>query len=374
MKKRFSQEQIISILKEAETGLKVAELCRKYGIADATYYNWKAKYGEMTVSEAQRLKELEQENARLKRLLAESLLDNAALKGPAWPKVVSPQARREAVTLLMTERAMGVTRACGLVGISRSLYRYRSSRTGTDGLLTERMVALAGEKRRYGYRRLQVLLHREGWRVNHKRCYRLYRQAGLSIRKRRRKQIAGVERKPLPRPQAPNLSWSMDFVADGLADGRRLRCLNIVDDYTRECLAIEVDTSLPGLRVASVLERLANARGLPLSITVDNGPEFAGKALDAWAYAQGVRLSFIRPGRPVENAYIESFNGRFRDECLNEHWFVSMRHAREVIEAWRIEYNGERPHSSLGYLTPNQFAEAYRQAELLTPDSILVSD
>lgn len=174
---------------------------------------------------------------------------------------MSPQARRDAVTLLMTGHAMGVTRACGLVGISRSLYRYRSVRTGTNGL-TE-WVALAGEKRRYGYRRLHVLLRREGWRVNHKRLYRLYRQAGLSVRKRRRKRIAGVERKPLPRPQAPNLSWSMDFVSDGLGDGRRLRCLNIVDDYTRECLAIEVDTSLPGLRVAAVLERLAEGRDLP---------------------------------------------------------------------------------------------------------------
>ncbi|ARL38796.1 transposase [Burkholderia pseudomallei] len=140
---------------------------------------------------------------------------------------------------------------------------------------------------------------------------------------------------------------------------RRFRCLNVVDDYTRECLAIEVDTSLPGLRVQQVLDRLKEMRGLPASITVDNGPEFAGKVLDAWAYEAGVTLSFIRPGRPVENAYIESFNGRFRDECLNEHWFVSMRHAKRLIEEWRIEYNTERPHSSLGYLTPAQFARAH---------------
>lgn len=155
----------------------------------------------------------------------------------------------------------------------------------------------------------------------------------------------------------------MDFVADGLAHGRRFRCLNVVDDYTRECLAIEVDTSLPGLRVTHVLDRLAMMRGLPRSITVDNGPEFAGRALDAWAYQAGVKLSFIRPGKPVENAYIESFNGKFRDECLNEHWFLSLRQARSLIEAWRIEYNTERPHSSLGYLAPEQFANGYRQEE-----------
>lgn len=165
----------------------------------------------------------------------------------------------------------------------------------------------------------------------------------------------------------------MDFVSDGLAYGRRFRCLNVVDDYTRECLVIEVDTSLPGLRVKQVLERLKEMRGLPASITVDNGPEFAGKVLDAWAYEAGVTLSFIRPGKPVENAYIESFNGRFRDECLNEHWFVSMRHARQLIEEWRIEYNTERPHSSLGYLTPVQFAQGNKQKEFLTSDSTCVS-
>lgn len=254
----------------------------------------------------------------------------------------------------MTERAMGVTRACGLVGISRSLFHYESRRRIDDEVLTGRMVAIAAQRRRYGYRRIHVLLQREGWLANHKRIWRLYSKAGLSVRKRRRKRIAAVERKPLSLPTGPNQSWSMDFVSDGLAYGRRFRCLNVVDDYTRECLAIEVDTSLPGLRVKQVLERLKEMRGLPASITVDNGPEFAGKVLDAWAYEAGVTLSFIRPGKPVENAYIESFNGRFRDECLNEHWFASMRHARRLIEEWRIEYNTERPHSSLGYLTPMQ--------------------
>jgi putative transposase len=269
----------------------------------------------------------------------------------------------------MTERAMGVTRACGLVGISRSLFRYESRRSGEDAELTGRMTAIAAQKRRYGYRRIHVLLQLEGWLANHKRIWRLYSKAGLSVRKRRRKRIAAVERTPLPSPTGPNQSWSMDFVSDGLAYGRRFRCLNVVDDYTRECLAIEVDTSLPGLRVKQVLQRLSEIRGLPASITVDNGPEFAGKALDAWAYEAGVTLSFIRPGKPVENAYIESFNGRFRDECLNEHWFMTMRHARSLIESWRIEYNTERPHSSLGYLTPEQFAQAHEKQQLLTSDS-----
>jgi putative transposase len=270
--------------------------------------------------------------------------------------MVSPQAKREAVTMLMTERDYGVTRACGLLQISRSLYRYRSRRPAC-AQLCERIREIAEQKRRYGYRRIYIRLRREGWAVNRKRVYRLYREAGLLVRRRKRKRIGLVERKPLPKPAAANISWSMDFVSDGLADGRRLRCLNIVDDCTRECVAIEVDTSITGSRVKAVLERLADTRGLPRSITVDHGPEFEGQVLDAWAYEHAVQLSFIRPGKPNENAYIESFNGKFRDECLNEHWFVTMAQARRIIEAWRIEYNTERTHSSLGDLTPQEFAE-----------------
>jgi putative transposase len=255
----------------------------------------------------------------------------------------------------MTERGFGVTRACGLVGISRSLYRYRSRRADSAPLRA-RIEEIAAVKRRYGYRRVYLRLRREGWAVNRKRVYRLYREAGLAVRRRKRKRIGPFERKPLPKPTAADVSWSMDFVADGLIGGRRLRCLTIVDDCTRECLAIEVDTSITGLRVQAVLDRLADTRGLPKSITVDNGPEFYGQVLDQWAYRTGVELAFIRPGKPNENAYIESFNGKFRDECLNEHWFLNLAHARSVIEAWRVEYNTERPHSSLGNRTPEEFA------------------
>jgi putative transposase len=278
--------------------------------------------------------------------------------------MVSPQVKRQAVDVLREERGFGVTRACGLVGISRSLYGYRSRKPPCNDL-RERICTLAGEKRRYGYRRIHILLRREGWQVNRKRTYRLYREAGLAVRRRKRKRIGLFERKPLPKPSTVNRSWSMDFVADGLIDGRKLRVLAIVDDYSRECLVLEVDTSINGRRVAAVLDRLADLRGLPLSITVDHGPEFEGQVLDAWAYEHGVLLNFIRPGKPVENAYIESFNGRFRDECLNEHWFLTMAHARGVIEKWRIEYNTERPHSSLGDLTPEQFARTH--PELLPP-------
>jgi putative transposase len=279
--------------------------------------------------------------------------------------MVSPQMKRQAVEVLKEQHGLGVTRACGLVSISRSLNAYRSRRADSTKL-RERICEIAAEKRRYGYRRIQVLLRREGWRVNRKRTYRIYRDAGLAVRRRKRKRIAWSERRPLPKPLRANISWSMDFISDGLIGGRRMRCLAIVDDFSRECLAAEVDTSITGRRVVAVLERLRDLRGLPESITVDHGPEFEGKVLDAWAYERGVRLNFIRPGKPVENAYIESFNGRFRDECLNEHWFTTMPHAREVIESWRCEYNTKRPHSSLGDLTPEEFANAAYSA-LLPP-------
>ena len=282
--------------------------------------------------------------------------------------MVSPQAKREAVTHLMTAHPLGVTRACGLIGISRSLYRYQAKRP-CDMALKDRLSELAAQKRRYGYRRLHVLLRREGWQHNAKRTYRVYHEAGLMVRKRKRKRIAGVERIIKLPPLVPNDSWSMDFVSDGLVDGRRVRCLNIVDDFTKQCLAIEVDTSLPGKRVVNVLQRLAESRGLPKGITVDNGPEFVSKALDEWAYAVGLQLRYIQPGKPQQNAYIESFNGKFRDECLNEHWFMSMRHARQLIEEWRQDYNAQRPHSAIGYQTPDQFADSF-----LTANSKCISD
>jgi putative transposase len=202
--------------------------------------------------------------------------------------MVSPQAKREAVTVLMTERDFGVTRACGLIRVSRSQYRYRRRRLDCAGL-RERIAEIAAIKRRHGYRRIYVRLRREGWRVNRKRVYRIYREAGLLVRKRKRKRIGFVERKPLPKPTAANQSWSMDFVSDGWADGRRLRCLTIIDDCTRGCVAIEVDTSKTGKRVTAVLDRLADPRGLPKSITVDHGPEFEGQAMDIWADLRGVQ-------------------------------------------------------------------------------------
>lgn len=259
---------------------------------------------------------------------------------------------------LETSLTYSERRACGLVGISRSSCDYRG--TGRDDTpLRDRLCALASERRRFGYRRLHVMLRREGWHVNHKRVYRIYRAAGLTVRKRGRKRVAR-ERLPAAVPARPNECWSLDFVSDTLWWGRKIRLLTVVDACTRESLAIEVDTSLSGARVARVLDQVTGTRGAaPVEITLDNGPELTSKALDQWAYERGVRLRFIEPGKPVQNCFIESFNGRLRDECLNEHWFQSLPHARRIVEEWRIDYNRNRPHSSLGNQTPEEFRAAF---------------
>lgn len=250
-------------------------------------------------------------------------------------------------------------RACRALGIHRSTVRYKSRRPN-DETLRRRLRELAEARRRFGYRRLGVLLRREGMVVNHKRIFRVYREERLTVRQRRRRRIA-TPRAPRPAPPtAPLMRWSMDFMRDTLADGRVFRLLNIVDDFSRECMAIEVDTSLPGQRVARVLDKLALTVGLPKELVVDNGPEFTGSHLDEWASRRGVVLTFIRPGKPVENAFIESFNGRVRDECLNESWFTSLHDARRILADWRHDYNAERPHTSLGGISPHEFLRRWR--------------
>src|SRR5437773_477682 len=234
---RFTEEQIIGVLKQGEAGIKTAEICRQHGISNATFYKWKGKYGGLEISEARRLRQ---------------------------------------------------------------------------------------------------------------------REEGLAVRRRQRKRIGAVERQPLVIPTRPNERWSMDFISDALSEGRKFRSLNIVDDFNRECLAAEVDTSITGARVVRVMERLREERGLPQILVTDNGPEFAGQALDVWAYERGVKLHFIEPGKPVQNAFIESFNGKMRDECLNEHWFLSLGEARETIEAWRRDYDEVRPHTALGKRPPQE--------------------
>ncbi len=225
-----------------------------------------------------------------------------------------------------------------------------------DGALRARLEELAAERRRFGFRRLAVLLRRDGWHVNIKRVLRVYREAHLQVRKRMKRRVALGRGMPAPVVGGFNERWSLDFVHDSLETGRRFRTLNVVDDYTRECLAIEVDTSLCGRRVARVLDAIGEIRGYPQTIVMDNGTELTSLAMACWARDRKVRLHFIQPGKPTQNAFIESFNGRLRDECLNENEFSSLAHARSIIETWRLDYNERRPHKSLGNLTPEEFA------------------
>ena len=269
--------------------------------------------------------------------------------------MVTPDERRAAVTVAQQTAGISERRACRFTGFARSSHRYHQRRD-TREPLRARLHTLALVRPRWGYRRLYVLLRREGHVVNRKLVQRLYRAEGLTVRRRKRKRVA-VPRTPLAMPLAANERWSMDFVSDALADGRKFRSLTLVDDFTRECPVIEVDVSLSGERVADVLDRITATRGLPRGIVCDNGPEFASQALDQWAYRRGVALLFIEPGKPVQNAYAESFNGRLRDECLNESWFVSLADARQTIERWRVDYNGTRPHSGLAGRTPTAFAK-----------------
>lgn len=241
----------------------------------------------------------------------------------------------------------------------RASFYYQSHAKDQTPLMM-RLKELAMTRVRFGYLRLHELLRREGWKINKKRVYRLYRLMELGLRIRRRTKRASHLRVPMGKPETPNEHWSMDFVADRLDNGRRFRILTVVDNFSRECPAVEVDYSLNSGKVISCLDRVKYSRGLPKAITVDNGSEFYSREMDSWAYRNGVKLDFIRPGKPVENAFIESFNGRLRDECLNANLFDSIDDARQKLEAWRIDYNTARPHSSIGNLAPEEYARRHK--------------
>lgn len=263
-------------------------------------------------------------------------------------------ARRD-VAFVMSEFRYSERQACKLLDLDRSSYRYES-RPDRNAELRQQLITLARQKPRYGYRRLWAVLARRGHKVNVKRVYRLYRQEHLAVRRLKRKRLERMA--PVnAMPTAPNQEWALDFVSDGIANGRGIRILTVVDGFTRECPAIEVGVSLGSRRVTRVLERVIAERGTPQSLRCDNGPEFTSRHFIGWCEERGIALVHIQPGKPMQNGYVESFNGRFRDECLNANWFLNIADAKQKIEGWRMEYNGERPHSSLAYRTPNEFAE-----------------
>ena len=271
--------------------------------------------------------------------------------------MVTPAAHREAAAYLQSTYEMSERRACRVIGADRASVRYQATRPD-DGPLRERLKALAQERRRFGYRRLHVLLRREGRVVNKKRVQRIYREERLTVRRRGGRKRAIGTRRPIETPLAANQRWSLDFVSDQMTDGRRFRILTVIGNCTRECLALVADTSLSGRRVARELDAIIGQRGRPDMIVSDNGTEYTSNAILAWADETGVGWHYIAPGKPQQNGYNESFNGRLRDELLNETLFRSLPHARAVLETWRRDYNEERPHSKLGWMTPRDYASA----------------
>ncbi len=269
--------------------------------------------------------------------------------------MVTPAAAREAAAYLRSAFEMSERRAIRVIGKDRSSVRYASTRLD-DGPLRERLKALAAERRRFGYRRLHVLIRREGLLVNRKKVQRLYREEKLTVRRRSGRKRALGERRPIDLPTAANQRWSLDFVSDQMTDGRRFRILEVFDDCTRECLGLVADTSISGRRVARELDAIVAWRGKPASIVSDNGTELTSNAILGWADERQVRWHYIAPGKPQQNGFSESFNGRLRDELLNETLFHSLAQARSVLAAWRKDFNEVRPHSSLGYLTPRDCA------------------
>lgn len=269
--------------------------------------------------------------------------------------MVTPAARREAVAHLVEVQEMSERRACHVISADRSSIRYRARRPD-DAQLRSRLRQLAQQRRRFGYRRLHVLLKREGCEVNRKRIQRLYVEEKLQVRRRGGRKRALGTRVPMAVPDRPNARWSLDFAHDQMTDGRRFRILAVVDDCTRECLALVPDTSISGMRVARELDVITARRGRPASIVSDNGTELTSNAILGWADERSVAWHYIQPGKPVQNAFAESFIGRLRDELLNETLFRSIAHARRVLEAWRQDYNIDRPHSRLGWQSPIQYA------------------
>jgi len=259
------------------------------------------------------------------------------------------------VQILVKEHKRSERRACQLVGAHRSVIRYRS-RKKDDSILVSKIKQIAYEKRRFGYRRIHMMLKREGLIVNHKKVYRIYRSCGLKVLKRGGRKRAIGSRRVRERPSSPNELWALDFMHDALADGRRMRLLTVIDTYTRECLCISVDTSINGRKVTEVLNELIVTNGRPKTILSDNGTEFTSNVILKWSSDHQIDWQYIEPGKPFQNGNIESFNGKLRDECLNENWFLNLSDARRIINKWAHEYNYYRPHSALGGLTPRELA------------------
>ncbi|MGI8584649.1 MAG: IS3 family transposase [Chitinophagaceae bacterium] len=364
-KTKFTETQIVSSIKKQESGIPVTEICRELGIHKATFYNWKAKYGGMEVTDVKKMKDMESELNQYKKIVAELTYENHCIKSLLEKKLVKPADKREAVDSLIEEQQCSTSKACKIVQLPRSSYQYKR-KPKDDSIIQEALTHMVDKRPSIGFWQSFHRFRNRGEIWNHKRVRRIYREMKLNVRRRAKRRLPDRIKQPLVIPTAPNQTWSIDFMSDALTDGRKFRLFNVLDDYNRESLAIEVDTSLPSLRVQRVLCKVISERSKPSIIRVDNGPEFISHTLQQWCSENNIILQFIQPGKPMQNAYIERKNGSIRRELLNTWLFYSLAEVRIMTEEWRYDYNHERPHKSLGYLSPIKYAEQRTNVEKQT--------
>ncbi|EFB4347029.1 IS3 family transposase [Escherichia coli] len=354
-KSRFTDSQIMSILKQAEAGTPVAELCREHGMSNACFYKWRSRFGGMDASMMARLKELEEENRRLKKMYAEERLKAEIIQEAMGKKVVKPSSRKQMAQEAVRSRNISVRFACQVFVVSESCYRYQPELNEENAVIADWLLRITDRQRNWGFGLCFLYLRNvKGFRFNHKRVYRIYCELSLNMRIKPKKRLKREKPEPLAVPESRNECWSMDFMHDQLSDGRSVRLLNVIDDFNREALAIEVDFSLTASRVVRTLEQLIEWKGKPAAIRCDNGPEYTSKALMSWAAQQNITLHFIQPGKPQQNAYIERYNRTVRYDWLGQYLFSSLSELQDYATRWQWFYNHERPNMALNGYTPMQ--------------------
>ncbi|MCF2133409.1 MULTISPECIES: IS3 family transposase [Mycetohabitans] len=354
-KSRFTDSQIVEALKRLEAGLAVLDLCRELGISTATFYKWRSKYGGMDVSLMARMKELEVENARLRKMVVEEKIKAEIVSEALAKKGLRPSRRREMALHAVSSRGISIRLACEAFGISQSCYRYVGLRNAENEEIANWLLRLIDNHRNWGFGLCFLYLRNvKGFGWNHKRVYRIYRELELNLRIKPRKRLVRQVPEPLSVPTAVNQFWSMDFMHDPLTDGRSIRLFNVIDDFNREALGIEIDFSLPSQRVIRALRQIISWRGRPKAIRCDNRPEYLSATITEWARQYGIKLDYIQPGKPQHNAYVERFNRTVRYEWLSQYHWKDLEHVQRFATDWMWTDNHDRPNMALGGLTPKQ--------------------
>ncbi|MGX5173286.1 IS3 family transposase [Aliikangiella sp. IMCC44653] len=354
MSKRMNESQIVAILKEAEAGMLVKDICRKYNIGNSTFYKWREKYGGMEASDVRRLKELEEENRRLKQMYADLSL-KSQLQEEIIKKAVVPVVERKVwAKELQSTYTISIALSCQITGMSRTAYYYKPQ-LSNDGEIIDALNQLVEKHQRWGFPKCYKRLRAKGYRWNHKRVYRIYTAMKLNLRRKNKKRLPPRQPEPLAVPNKLGQVWSMDFMSDTLHNKVRFRTFNVIDDYNREVLGIDIGTGMPASKVTRYLDRLAAWHGYPKKVRVDNGPEFTSFEFMQWAKRHKITIDYIKPGCPYQNAYIERFNRTYRHEVLDLYIFTNLQEVMDITENWITLYNTERPHDSLNDMTPVEY-------------------